>query len=201
MAFTSYTSPNDFWENVGVIATGPRGDTANQIAVPISDTDIEMGMLCSLNTSGKAVKGLDDDACMGLWSMTMNDEQAYDYWNSGLYADTSIGEAQGIGGKINLLAGNGGCMIFTNAYKSGQTYTAGRTMLTNCTTAADTAANLGKVKPADGYYNDAAVVGVVGVAPGYNTGAAADLQNASSRNVLYIWPVYMPPVMAASTDT
>jgi len=201
MAFTSYTSPVDFWDNAGVIATGPRGDTANQVAVPISDTDIEMGMLCSLNTSGAAVKGLDNDTCMPLWSMTHNDESAYDYWNSGLYADTAIGEAQGIGAKINVLAGNGGCMIFTNAYKTGQTYTAGRTVLTNCTTGADGSSNLGKVKPASGYYNDAPVVGCVAVAPSYNTGTAADLQNFSSRSVLYLWPVYMPPVMAASTDT
>lgn len=196
---TSYTSPADFWSNVGMIATGPTGDYANQVAVPISDTDIEMGMICSLNTSGKAVKGLDADTCMPMWSVSANEESTYDIWSGGNYADSATGEQVGIGGKINLVAGNGGIMLFTNQYKSGQTYTAGRTMLTACTTAADGASNLGKVKPASStVYNDAAVVGVVGVAPSANTGTMQDRQNYSKRSVLFVWPVYMPPVAVAA---
>jgi len=198
---TSYTAPVDFWDNAGQIAAGPSGDMANQISVPITDTDIEMGMLCSLDSNGKAVKGLDANTCMPLWSVTANEESTYDIWSGGNYADSSTGEQVGIGGKINLVAGNGGIMLFTNQYKSGETYTAGRTLLTNCTTAADGSSNLGKVKPAAALYNDAAVVGVVASAPGYNTGTAVDRQNYSRRSLLYVWPVYMPPTSATGVGS
>jgi len=192
---TSYTAPAEFWTNVGQIASGPSGDMANQIAVPIGQTDIEMGMLCSLNTSGQAVKGLDANTCMPLWSVNANEEATFDWNHDGRYADPATGPAIGMGGMINLVAGNGGIELFTNQYKAGQTYTAGRTQLTNCTTGADGASNLGKVKPASAtVYNDAAVVGCV------SRGVTLDKQiMPNGRNVLYFWPVYQPPVAMAAT--
>jgi hypothetical protein len=192
---TSYTAPAEFWTNVGQIASGPSGDMANQIAVPIGETDIEMGMICSLNASGQAVKGLETGTCMPLWSVNANEEATYDVWNDGRYAASDIGAGLGIGGMINLVAGNGGIELFSNQYKAGQTYTAGRTQLTNCTTAADGASNLGKVKPASAtVYNDAPVVGCV------SRGVSLDKQiMPNGRNVLYFWPVYQPPVAMAAT--
>jgi len=183
---TRYTSPKDFYDDVGAIAAGPAGDDANQIALVIAETDIKMGMLCSQNSTGKAIKGLDSVTCMPLWSLTVNDESTADYWSSGAYADSAQGDQIGIGDKANFVAGNGGIEIFTNQYVSGETYTAGRTILT-----ASSGASAGKVEPAGTYYSDAAVVGVV------SRGLQTDKQNMSNRQVLYLWPVYMPPVKSA----
>ncbi len=104
-----YNSPVDFFDNVGMIASGPAGDTANQIDLDLGDANIQMGMVCSQNTSGKAIRGLDADTCMPLWAVNANEEAVHDIWNAGQYA---AGDRQsGIGGRMNFVAGNGGIQI------------------------------------------------------------------------------------------
>jgi len=173
------SNPSMYYTHLVHLVAGPIEPHNLQIGLaPYTGETWNAGSLCSQNATFSAVKGCADTA-MPLWAI--NGTSDLDVAVEG----SDYGGGSGIGsGNVNFYVATGGYELFTSEYDSATANDyVGNQMLTPATEDDE-----GLVTEAAATYSDNLVCGYV---------SRGVKSNEYGINVLYFWPVCIPPVNAS----